>query len=209
MDTAETAKAVVEKAFLSAGAAEISGEAVQATGSEDVDAAVEERQEEAEEEEELSFGDVPPEPSEGEGSILFGAADDEGGILFGAPDEAPAAVAEPQPQAAAVEEEIVDEGPFEQHCRRLRQPGYPAGELELHALAAMLQCALSFSHRDLFSVPTGLTSRLWLSGRIALYEQQVAQEDAMAPSEVAALGRLEGVLPHISAAYRRAVLIQV
>ena len=62
---------------------------------------------------------------------------------------------------------------------------------------------------DLFSVPTGLTSRLWLSGRIALYEQQVAQEDAMAPSEVAALGRLEGVLPHISAAYRRAVLIQV
>lgn len=150
MDTAETAKAVVEKAFLSAGAAEISGEAVQATGSEDVDAAVEERQEEAEEEEELSFGDVPPEPSEGEGSILFGAADDEGGILFGAPDEAPAAAAEPQPEAAAVEEEeeIVDEGPFEQHCRRLRQPGYPAGELELHALAAMLQCALSFSHRS-------------------------------------------------------------
>ena len=150
MDTAETAKAVVEKAFLSAGAAEISGEAVQATGSEDVDAAVEERQEEAEDEEELSFGDVPPEPSEGEGSILFGAADDEGGILFGAPDEAPAAAAEPQPEAAAVEEEeeIVDEGPFEQHCRRLRQPGYPAGELELHALAAMLQCALSFSHRS-------------------------------------------------------------
>ena len=31
----------------------------------------------------------------------------------------------------------------------------------------------------------------------------------MAPSEVAALGALEGVLPHISAAYRRAVLIQV
>jgi hypothetical protein len=68
--------------------------------------------------------------------------------MFGAPAES---TAKPQSSIPATEAERtlgsrtadVELDLLELHCRRLRQPGYPAGELEARALAEMLNCALA------------------------------------------------------------------
>ena len=212
---------------------------------------------EVEEEEEVAFGAAPPATEEDAaaedgGGILFGAAEPEEELMFGAPAAAAAqqddgeeaqtepvaapVVAEPEPEPApekAPEPPPPRElEPLELHCHRLRQPGYPAGELELRALAGMLNCACLIvrlacllsvcdmqtrcARAHLSSAVTLVPCVFWLlPGRIALYARRSAAEEsegggALAPSESAALAQLEAFLPtNISAAYRRAVLIQV
>ena len=101
---------------------------------------------------EVAFGAAPTATEDAEadeaGGILFGAAqpEEEEILMFGAPVEAtekqqstvPAAESEKTVALATPEPEL---SLFERHCRLLRQPGYPAGELEVRALAEMLNCA--------------------------------------------------------------------
>ena len=115
-------------------------------------------------EEDVAFGSIPvaDDPGADEGGILFGAAqpEEEAALMFGAPAEAaaekqqrsiPATEAEPTLGPGPSDAEL---DPLELHCRRLRQPGYPAGELEVRALAEMLNCA--YISRPLHNVATQL-----------------------------------------------------
>jgi tetratricopeptide (TPR) repeat protein len=101
-------------------------------------------------EEDVAFGAAPvaDDPGADEDGILFGAAqpEDDDALMFGAPAEA--AVEKQQSSIPAAKAELTQGSgtsdaeldPLELHCRRLRQPGYPAGELEVRALADMLSC---------------------------------------------------------------------
>ena len=194
--------------------------------------------EHVEAEEEVAFGAAPLAPEDADadeaGGIVFGAAqsEEEDTLMFGAPAEAankqqssiPTAKAESTVESATSDADLAL---LDRHCRRLRQPGYPAGELEVRALAEMLNCASTVLYLPLwqldsprvhtFSVFSTADCVLSVStGRIALYSRRSAAEEdggddgMLTPSESAALKQLDAFLPtNISAAYRRAVLIQV
>ena len=161
----------------------------------------EDPQPESAQEVEVCFNEATAEEAEEEeedGGIMFGAAEPEEELMFGAPTEAPAPAPPPAvvpepvpvPEPVAPPELEVELSPLELRCQSLRKPGYPAGEVEIRALADMLRC------------------------RIGLYARRTAAEEeasggVLSPTETASLAQLESFLPtNISAAYRRAVLIQ-